>query len=114
MDEAFLKFGPGMRLLGHLVLIALSLVVILPMLLVVGTAFKPASEIYSISPWPTQPTLENFARMFDASFGLYLWNSLGTTVLRVSGQIVLAVLAAYGLTRWEFKGREVVFALVLG
>ena len=113
MDDTILKLGPGLRLLGHAVAIALCLVIILPMLLVVGTAFKPAGEIYSINPWPVQPTLENFARVFDASFGVYLWNSLGTTALRVSGQIVLAVFAAYGLTRWEFAGRNAVFALVL-
>ena len=114
MDDTILKLGPGLRLLGHAVAIALCLVIILPMLLVVGTAFKPAGEIYSIIPWPVQPTLENFARVFDASFGVYLWNSLGTTLIRVSGQIVLAVFAAYGLTRWEFAGRNAVFALVLG
>jgi ABC-type glycerol-3-phosphate transport system permease component len=114
MDDTILKLGPGLRLLGHAVTIALCLVIILPMLLVVGTAFKPAGEIYSINPWPVQPTLENFARVFDASFGVYLWNSLGTTIIRVSGQIVLAVFAAYGLTRWEFAGRNAVFALVLG
>ena len=113
MDDAILKLGPASRRCGHVVTIALCLAIILPMLLVVGTAFKPAGEIYSIRPWPLQPTLENFARVFDASFGVYLWNSLGTTVLRVSGQIILAVLAAYGLTRWEFSGRNVVFAAIL-
>jgi ABC-type glycerol-3-phosphate transport system permease component len=113
MDDAILKLGPGLRWIGHVATVTLCLAIILPMLLVVGTAFKPADEIYSISPWPLHPTLENFARVFDASFGIYLWNSLGTTVLRVSGQIVLAVLAAYGLTRWTFAGRDVVFAVVL-
>jgi ABC-type glycerol-3-phosphate transport system permease component len=113
MDEATLKLGPGLRWFGHVATTVLCLVIILPMLLVVGTAFKPASEIYSITPWPVQPTLSNFARVFDASFGIYLWNSLGTTVLRVAGQIVLAVFAAYGLTRWEFRGRNAVFAAVL-
>jgi ABC-type glycerol-3-phosphate transport system permease component len=113
MDNAILKLGPGLRWIGHVATVTLCLAIILPMLLVVGTAFKPADEIYSISPWPVHPTLQNFARVFDASFGIYLWNSLGTTVLRVSGQIVLAVLAAYGLTRWTFAGRDIVFAVVL-
>jgi ABC-type glycerol-3-phosphate transport system permease component len=113
MDDAILKLRPGLRWIGHVATVTLCLAIILPMLLVVGTAFKPADEIYSISPWPLHPTLENFARVFDAAFGVYLWNSLGTTVLRVSGQIVLAVLAAYGLTRWTFAGRDIVFAVIL-
>ena len=92
----------------------LCVVTLLPMLLVVGTAFKPVDEIYSISPWPVRPTLENFARIFEGPFAIYLWNSFGTTVLRIAGQIIIAILAAYAFARWEFRGRDVLFACVLG
>jgi multiple sugar transport system permease protein/sn-glycerol 3-phosphate transport system permease protein len=113
-DRPVVTFGPALRFAGHLMLVSLCVVTLVPMLLVVGTAFKPASEIYSISPWPVQPTLENFARIFQGPFGIYLWNSFGTTVLRVTGQIVIAILAAYAFARWEFRGRDLLFACVLG
>jgi len=34
--------------------------------------------------------------------------------LRVGGQVAIATLAAYGFARWEFRGREILFAMVLG
>src|SRR5262245_65322141 len=113
-DRPVIAFSRPWRLAGHLLLMSLCVVTLLPMLLVVGTAFKPVDEIYSITPWPVRPTLENFARIFEGSFAIYLWNSFGTTVLRVSGQVVIAVLAAYAFARWEFRGRDLLFACVLG
>lgn len=113
-DRPIVAFGPAFRIAGHLLLGLLCIVTLLPMLLVVGTAFKPVDEIYSISPWPVRPTLENFARIFEGAFATYLWNSFGTTVLRVTGQIIIAILAAYAFARWEFWGRDVLFACVLG
>lgn len=112
-ERPIIAFGPVLRIAGHAMLVLLCIVTLLPMLLVVGTAFKPPGEIYSISPWPVQPTLENFARIFHGSFGIYLWNTFATTVLRVTGQVVIAVLAAYAFARWEFWGRDALFACVL-
>ena len=57
------------------------------------------AEIYSISPWPVRPTLENFARIFAGSFAISLWTWFATTALRVAGQVTLAVPAAYAFAR---------------
>jgi len=103
------------RTVGHTVLLLLCLSIILPMIITVGTAFKPANEVFSINPFPTAPTFDNFIRIFsDTPFGIYVWNSVGTTVLRVGGQLFIAILTAYAFARWSFRGREVLFALVLG
>ncbi|MGL5114031.1 MAG: carbohydrate ABC transporter permease [Beijerinckiaceae bacterium] len=102
------------RVVGHSLTGLLAVLMLAPMLLVVFAAFKPEPEIYSVTPWPTTPTLANFRRLFAVSFDVYLWNSIGTTFLRVSGQIVIAVLAAYAFARFSFRGRDVLFALVLG
>ena len=103
------------RVVGHTVLLLICLSILIPMAVTISTAFKPANEVYSIALWPASPTLDNFVRIFtDTPFGLYLWNSAGTTVLRVGGQLLIAVLTAYAFARWEFRGRDVIFALVLG
>jgi len=103
------------RVVGHLTLLLLCLSVVVPLVVAVGTAFKPANEIYDVLPWPQAPTLANFVRIFtDTPFLLYLWNSVGTTGLRVAGQLFFAVLTAYAFARWQFAGRETLFALVLG
>jgi ABC-type glycerol-3-phosphate transport system permease component len=103
------------RVIGHTALLLICLSVLVPMAVTVSTAFKPDNEIYNINLWPNAPTIANFFRIFDDTpFGIYLWNSVGTTILRVAGQLFIAVLTAYAFARWEFKGRGVLFALVLG
>ena len=76
-------------------------------------AFKPAAEIYSTSrPWPVAadagqlraPVRRGLVR--DLRSG----TRFGTTALRVAGQVILAVLAAYAFARWEFRGRDALFA----
>jgi ABC-type glycerol-3-phosphate transport system permease component len=109
------SFSPPARVLAHLLLIVLSLAVLGPMLVVVGTAFKPENEMFSLRPWPLAPTLDNFRTILaDSRFLLYLGNSIATTILRVSGQLAVAILAGYAFARWRFPGREPLFALVLG
>jgi multiple sugar transport system permease protein/sn-glycerol 3-phosphate transport system permease protein len=115
MSTAPLSFGRPWRVAGHLLCLALCLSVVAPLVLVLGTAFKPANEIYDLTPWPQQPTLANFATLLtETEFALYLWNSVATTFLRVVGQLAIAVLAAYAFARWHFAGSTLVFALTLG
>jgi ABC-type glycerol-3-phosphate transport system permease component len=102
------------RILGHALALSLSALMLAPMLLVAFTAFKPEPEVFSVIPWPTAPTLANFRRLFEVSFDVYLWNSISTTLLRVSGQIFIAILAAYAFARFTFAGRDFLFAMVLG
>lgn len=110
-----MQFSRPWRVVAHLILLVLALAVLMPMAVVVGTAFKPQAEIFQLTPWPKNPTLANFQAIFrETSFLLYLGNSVGTTVLRVLGQIVIATMTAYAFARWEFLGREALFAIILG
>jgi multiple sugar transport system permease protein/sn-glycerol 3-phosphate transport system permease protein len=102
-------------IVGHIVLLLLCLSVLLPMVIVLSTAFKPMNEVYSSSLLPIAPTLDNFGRLFaNTAFGWYAWNTTATTVLRVLGQLAIGVLAAYAFARFSFRGRDTVFALVIG
>lgn len=102
-------------IVGQLLLLLVVLSIVAPLILVVGTSFKPANEIYAGSLWPRRITFQNYLDVFDKlPFGIYLWNSVATTVLRVAGQVVIALLAAYAFARYSFRGRGFLFALVLG
>jgi multiple sugar transport system permease protein/sn-glycerol 3-phosphate transport system permease protein len=110
-----LELSRAWRVVGHATCVVLCLSVLFPMALVVGAAFKPVGEIYAPLPWPQVPTWRNFVTLFaTVPFAAYLWNSLATTALRVVGQMAVALLAAYGFARWEFRGREALFAAMLG
>lgn len=99
---------------AHVTLAILALSVMIPLFLLVFASLKPPAEIYGGMPWPENPTLANYIRVFDkVPFGIYLWNSVATTVIRVGGQLAIAFIAAYAFARYRFPGRGLVFALVL-
>lgn len=103
------------RIFGQILLLSLAATIVVPLLLVVLTSFKPPNEIYAGLPWPKSPTFQNYVDVFDKlPLAAYLWNSVATTVLRVAGQLALAILAAYAFARFEFPGRGLLFALTLG
>lgn len=113
--SAPLRLHALVRLVGEVVVLLLCISILLPLLVMVGTAFKPGPEIYSYVPWPTNPTFANFEKLFDQlPFAIQLWNSTATSLLRVFGQIATSVLAAYAFARWNFPGRDILFMAVLG
>lgn len=110
-----LRFSWPLTLLGQLALFVTALSILAPLILVLGTSFKPANEIYAGPPWPREFILQNYLDVFEKlPFGRYLWNSVATTGLRVAGQLAIALLAAYAFARYAFPGRGLLFALVLG
>ena len=110
-----MELSRSWRVIGHLVLLTCCLAVAAPVAVVLATALKSPSEVFQPSLWPSAPTFDNFATLFGkARFADYLWNSVATTVLRVSGQLVIALLAAWAFARFAFRGRDTLFAMVLG
>lgn len=59
-------------------------------------------------------TLDNFKTAWgQAPFLRYMFNTVVITVMILAAQLVICTLAAYALARIEFKGRQIVFALIL-
>jgi multiple sugar transport system permease protein/sn-glycerol 3-phosphate transport system permease protein len=113
--SAPLSLSRPWRVTGHLLLLVLCLSVAAPLAVTLATAFKAPNEIYDPTLIPTAPTLANFETLFARSeFAAYLWNSVATTALRVTGELFLALLAAFAFARFEFRGRDTLFALTLG
>ena len=77
------------------------------------TAFKRPRRL-SITPGRLQPTLENFARILPGPVRHLSWNSSARRCCAWTGRDHLAILAAYAFARWEFRGRDLLFACVLG
>jgi len=98
---------------------AMAIVIILigiPVFWLVMGALKTNREIFSANPqWlPLQPTFDNFVAAWNrAPFGRYYTNSLITTVLGASAEVVMAVTTAYALVFVRFPKRDWVFALLL-
>jgi len=106
-------------LFSYAVLIAGAIVMILPFIWMGSTACKPSPELSTIPVrWlPQNPVCgDNLNALYDTSpnFNRYLLNSALVTLGRTLGQLVTCSLAAYGFARFEFPGRNVLFALCLG
>lgn len=91
----------------------LALLWILPLAYAVWTAFHPAE--YSTRFVLLAPlTLDNFARAWEAApFAQYFLNTIMLVTMILGCQLVLSTLAAYAFARYEFAGKNVLFALVL-
>jgi multiple sugar transport system permease protein len=96
--------------------LVLTLIVLLPVVIIVLTAFKPAAEINAYPPTllPGTWTFDNFTKIFsDLPFGRLFLNSLvfagGVTVFAV----VFDSLAAYALARLDFRGNRVLLIVIV-
>ena len=91
-----------------------SLLVILPFVWMFAASVKTNREIFS-DPfgWPDSPTWSNYATAWDQGVGTYFLNSLIITVVTVLLTIILSGLAAYGFARLRFKGRGLLYALMV-
>jgi len=101
----------------YLLLIGVAILMLFPLLWLIGTAFKsPTEDIFSFPPQllPAQPTWQNFKTVWQTyPFGKYLFNSSLVATFSVCLNLLLCSLAAYPLARLNFKGKGVIFSLVV-
>lgn len=101
----------------YLLLGTIALAMLLPLIWLISTAFKsPTEDIFQFPPQfiPQQPTFQNFVKVWQTNpFGQYLFNSLLVAVLTVGLNLLFCSLAAYPLARLQFRGREVIFSLIV-
>lgn len=89
---------------------------LLPLLWMITSSLKPKTEIYQyppvVLPWP--PRWQNYTDLFAVwTFWIYLRNTLIITVPSVLGQVLSSSLVAYGFARMRWRGRDLVFIIVL-
>ncbi len=109
------RVRPSTVLLTAAVVVA-TLVALLPLAVVLFTAFKPTSEVNAFPPTllPDAWTTANFARIFaDLPFARLIGNSFlfagGVTVFA----LVFDSLAAYALARIDFAGRRALLVAIV-
>lgn len=103
----------------HVFTLTLAVVVLYPAAWMVLSSFKPSNQIIGqINPFPSEFTLENFTTALSGiggvSFWTFVWNSLVLASLSVVGVVISCSVSAYALSRIDFAGRKVWFALMIG
>ncbi len=109
---------PWQRWLIRLGVFIAMVILLVPGLWVVLTAFRPNIEILARpAVWiPQQPTLDNFARLFgfsNAQQGLpvaqYFINSLVISITSTVIAIIIGMAGGYAFARFRFRGKATLF-----
>ncbi|MCQ6560033.1 carbohydrate ABC transporter permease [Paenibacillus mendelii] len=104
-----------------LFLSGLGLFMMLPLVFLVSTAFKPSEELFIYPPrfFVENPTLQNFKDLFLAMAGdqiplsRYFFNSLLVSCITVFFTVLLGSLACYPLSKHKFPGKDQIFGLII-
>lgn len=100
------------------VLVAFTFAVFaVPIFWLFSSALKPENEIYTFPrAWlPSELAWQNFAEAWtSAPFGAFLKNSIITTTAGTALEIGVALLSAYAFAFVYFRGKMLVFALMVG
>ncbi|MGH2545052.1 MAG: carbohydrate ABC transporter permease [Ardenticatenaceae bacterium] len=108
--------GALQRFAIYAILITGAVVVLIPLVWMLSASLKPKSEIFTFPPtWiPWPPLFSNYPRGLETmQFGMALRNTLMIAIPSVIGQTVSCSLVGYGLARFRFPGRDLLFILVL-
>jgi len=103
-------------ILPHVVLVPTVIVIIVPFLLMLSTAFKGMKDIMTFDfRWiPPRPTLQSFVDVIRIAPWLrYYVNTVAITGGIFAVQLITISLAAYAFARLRFKLRDFLFVLFL-
>ncbi len=104
-----------LNVLVYVAVALVAVVMVLPFLWTLGTSLKPSADILAyppkLVPWPI--SLEHFRDVTRSDFPRWVLNSLIVAVGTMALVLCVAVPAAYGATRFRFRGQTVALFLIL-
>jgi len=99
---------------SHVLLIAISLVMLAPFVWMVLVSLKPLSEVENLNPWPSKFHTENYSEVFkQIPFAHYYFNSFFIAAWVTFLQTLTSAMAAFAFARLKWPGRDIVFKLYL-
>ena len=103
----------------YAVLVAGGLLMMIPFFWMFLTSLKTRAEVFSAAPLslPSGPHWDNYATMWnafgDVTFGNFFLNSVKLASLNTIGQVFACSMAAYAFAVIPFRGRGVIFGVLL-
>ncbi|WIB76484.1 carbohydrate ABC transporter permease [Curtobacterium sp. MCPF17_002] len=96
-------------------LVILTLFTVVPLYVMITTAIKPLGDVQNNFTWiPTNITFQPFIDMWSTvPLGRYFINSLVVCTVATVFSLIIATFAAYGVSRWNFKGKSAFTTAVL-
>lgn len=99
----------------YTILIVYFIIIAYPLFWMVVNSFKTTEEIYANS-WalPQAWLFSNYVHAWNTGISAYFLNSLIITVSTCLLTVFLSALGAYGLSRFEFKGKNILLIICMG
>jgi ABC-type glycerol-3-phosphate transport system permease component len=102
------------RVCRHAILIVFTLSALLPVYVMLSSSLRSQNDFLNHPlGFPTSPSLSAYHTAVNNHFPQWLLNSLILTTASVAITLVLSALAAWGLSRWPFMGRDVMLSLII-
>lgn len=105
------------NVLWYIILCLVAVLTVFPFVWVLFTSFKgPNDAIYSLPPQliPHEPTFANYVRVANQlPVGKFFINSIAVSIVSVILNLFFTSLAAYPFAKMNFRGRDVIFYLLL-
>ena len=93
-----------------------SIVILLPLQWMISTSLKPLSHVFRFPPefWPQKVVWENYPdALTQLPFDLYFGNTVFIVVMCLLGEVIVSSIVAYAFSRLRWRGRNVLFIIVL-
>lgn len=104
------------KLVSYLVLSIGAFTMLVPFFWMLSTSFKEPQGIFRMPPqWIPDPlTTENYVKIWEkTNLARGFVNSMVIAVVSTTGEIFTSTLAGYAFARIRFRGRNMIFALLL-
>lgn len=98
------------------IIAGICFLILYPTLVKLSVSFMPEQDIYDVTVRyvPKSPTLENYKTVLSAMrYNKAFWNTFKLSTLTSVMQLISCTVIGYGFARFRFKGRGVLFALVI-
>ncbi|WP_256358045.1 carbohydrate ABC transporter permease [Bacillus sp. sid0103] len=91
-----------------------ALVIIYPIIWLGLSGLKSNADFF-LNTWslPVEWLWENYRAAWDAGIGQFFLNSVFITLVSVVTVLLLGSMAAYGLSRFQFKGQNILLVIIL-
>jgi len=104
------------HILVHIILLSGVFWMLLPFLWMISTSLKPLNEVFLTPPKfiPSEYVLSSYAEALKiVPMIKYFFNTFIIVIGKIAGEVFVSALVAFGFARFEFKGKKILFIVLL-
>ncbi|MBT3241110.1 MAG: carbohydrate ABC transporter permease [Chloroflexi bacterium] len=112
--QSYRSHGRGWKIFSYTILFIGAVVSLVPFIWMILTSFMSLGEAMGNTWIPKEFLWSNYAEAWgEAKLSSYILNSVIITTITLTGELIVAILAAYAFSRMHFPGRDTIFGILL-